>query len=430
MAARHRLLAVTFTLATLLYVDRIAISAAKTQVTGEFQLSDTQFGWVLSAFALGYALFQAPAGALADRFGPRLVLAAIVALWSIFTGLTGLAWGFLSLLVFRFLFGLAEAGAFPNCARAIYMWLPAGERALAQGINLSGSRIGAAFALPAIAWLLTVTGWRTTFLVLGAVGIAWAAAWWLWFRDAPEDHRSVSPAELEHIQAGRVTAGAPVERPPAGALWRSTNLWLLMGQYFASNFTFFFCLTWLFPYLQRTYELDPVQTGLYSAIPLLGGAAGNWVGGAVADSLHRAGRTGISRRAIAVVGFLLAAIGLGGSMFAGSAPLAVACLTVAMFGADMTLPPSWALCIDIGGRFSGSVSGMMNMAGNVGSFVTSLAFPYLMAAFGSTHPFFITGIALNLLAVAAWVRMRPERGLGAGAPLPSPSTTQPQGSAG
>jgi ACS family glucarate transporter-like MFS transporter len=347
----------------------------------------------------------------------------------VFTGLTGLAWGFASLLVFRFLFGLAEAGAFPSCARAIYMWLPAGERALAQGINLSGSRIGAAFALPVIAWFLTFAGWRWSFLMLGVIGVLWAAAWWLWFRDAPEDHRSVSAAELEHIQAGRGTPGAPVEPPPVSALLRSSNLWLVMGQYFASNFTFFFCLTWLFPYLQRTYDLDPVQTGLYSAIPLLGGAAGNWVGGTIVDSLYRQGRTGASRRMTAAVGFLLAAGGLAGSMFAGSAPVAVACLTVAMFGADMTLPPSWAFCIDIGGRYSGAVSGMMNMAGNIGSFVTGLAFPYLMAAFGSTHPFFITGIVLNLLAVLFWLRMRPEAGLGPHVAVQAHPAAQPQGTA-
>jgi ACS family glucarate transporter-like MFS transporter len=412
---RYLLVAVTFTLTTLLYVDRIAISAAKQPLTDEFQLSDTQFGWVLSAFALGYALFQAPAGALADKLGARLVLAVIVTLWSVFTGLTGLAWGFVSLLVFRFLFGLAEAGAFPTCARVIYAWLPASERGLAQGINLSGSRIGAAFTLPIIAWLLTAVGWRHSFMLLGVAGLVWAAAWYAWFRNSPEEHSSMSEAEIHFIAARRGDAqGAAVQMPPAGLLWRSQNLWLIMGQYFASNFTFFFCLTWLFPHLQRTYALDAVQTGLLSAIPLLGGACGNWVGGAVADALYRRGWARNSRRYTAMFGFSLAAWGLAGSLFADSAIVAVAWLILAVFGSDMTTPASWAFCIDIGGKFSGSVSGLMNMAGNLGSFSTSLAFPYLFTAFGSTRPFFIIGVVLNVLAVVFWWRTRPERGLGNG----------------
>lgn len=408
---RHRLIFVTFTLATLLYVDRIAISAAKEPVTAEFGLTDTQFGWVLSAFALGYALFQAPSGALADRFGPRAVMAAIVILWSVFTGLTGLAMGFLSLLIYRFLFGLAEAGAFPTTARVLYMWLPVGERGFAQGINLSGSRLGAAFALPAIAWMLTVAGWRLSFLILGVIGVLWAIGWYLWFRNDPKDHPSVSERELAHIVDGRGVAKGPTTPPPAGVLWGSRNLLLAMGQYFASNFTFFFCLTWLFPYLQRTYQLDTMHTAVLSALPLLGGAAGNWIGGWLVDHLYGRGLAHGSRRFVAVTGFVLAAVGLGGGLAADSALIAVLFLTLAIFGADMTLPPSWAFCIDIGGRYSGSVSGMMNMAGNLGSFLTSLAFPYLLLLSGSTTLFFVTGIVLNLIAVIFWLGMRPERGL-------------------
>ncbi len=193
----------TFSLSMLLYVDRIAISTAKQPITGEFLLSDTQFGWVLSAFALGYALFQAPAGLLADRFGPRIVLASLVAIWSLFTGLTAIASSFGVLLLFRFLFGVGEAGAYPTCARAFYAWLPASERGLAQGINFSGSRLGAAFALPMVAWLIVRTGWRASFLLLGAIGLVWAAGWWLWFRNTPEEHSGVTAAERELIAAGR-----------------------------------------------------------------------------------------------------------------------------------------------------------------------------------------------------------------------------------
>ncbi|KGT88706.1 MFS transporter [Enterobacter cancerogenus] len=404
--ARYLLVGVAFTLTALLYIDRVAISVAKESVTGEFGLTDTEFGWVLSIFALGYAIFQAPAGAMADKWGPRKMLAIFVLIWSAFTGLTGLAWGFASLLVFRFLFGLAEAGAFPTFARAIYSWLPAGERALAQGINLSGSRLGAAFALPFVAWLLTTAGWRESFLILCAVGLIWAVCWYAWFRNDPAEHKSISKAELAIIEAGRESNVATSENStPPDMSFRSGNMWLLMGQYFASNFTLFFALTWLFPYLKKTYELDAVTTGFLAAAPLVAGAIGNWTGGAVVDFLYRRGLGMYSRRLPAMFGFALSAAGMFGCMSADSAVSAVAWLCLAVFGSDITVPASWAYCIDTAGKKSGVVSGKMNMAGNLGSFVTSLAFPYLMLAFNSTTPFFIAAMGFNLLAVIFWLRL-------------------------
>ena len=406
---RYKLIAVTFSLSMLLYIDRVAISTARNPVSEAFGLTDTQFGWVLSAFALGYALFQTPAGALADRYGARLVLTCVVGLWSVFTALTGIAWSFASLLLFRFLFGAAEAGAYPTCARAFYAWLPAGERGLAQGINFSGSRLGAAFALPAVAWLVMMAGWRLAFIMLGMLGVIWAAAWYAWFRNTPDDHRGVSDVERQLIRQGRTETASGAPSPlGARALMRSANMRLAMGQYFASNFTFFFCLTWLFPHLQRTYQLEALQTGLLAALPLVGGAIGNWVGGAIVDSLYRGGRWRESRQYTAIAGFVLSAIGLLASLAFQSPLPAVLCLTLAMLGSDMTLPPSWAFCIDIGRANAGTVSGTMNMAGNIGSFVTSLAFPYLLAMTGSTTPFFVLGAALNLMAAGLWTKARPD----------------------
>jgi ACS family glucarate transporter-like MFS transporter len=409
MPVRYRLVAVTFCLSMLLYVDRIAISTARGPIGAELGLSDTQFGWVLSAFALGYALFQTPAGAFADRVGPRVALALMVGAWSVFTGLTAAAWSFVALLVVRFLFGAGEAGAYPAIARAFYNWLPMGERGLAQGINFSGSRLGAAFALPLVAWLVTRAGWRLSFVVLGATGCVVALAWWAWFRDTPDAHASVSVAEREVIVAGRRAASAPSGgRLDAAALFRSANVWLAMGQYFASNFTFFFCLTWLFPHLQRAYRLDAVEAGLLASAPLVAGACGNWLGGAVVDRLYRRKKWRASRQWPAMAGFVLAAVGLLASLAADEPRAAVLCLSIAVFGADMTLPPSWAFCIEVGREHAGAVAGTMNMAGNIGSFVTSLAFPYLLVLSGSTSPFFLVGAALNLLAAWLWTRTRPE----------------------
>ena len=194
-----------------------------------------------------------------------------------------------------------------------------------------------------------------------------------------------------------------MEKPlPLGQLFRLPNIWLMMGQYFASNFTFFFCLTWLFPMMQKTYHLDPVTTGLYSSIPLLCGAAGAWTGGVTGDALWRRGHGVNARKWPAMFGFALSAIGVVAALYCRT-PLAMAVvLGVAMYGSDMTLPTSWALCIDVSTTHSGAMGGTMNMAGNLGSFVTSLAWPMLLAATGSTTPFFIAAAVLNVLGVLFW----------------------------
>lgn len=416
MPRRALVVVATFLLAFLLYVDRVCISTAKVPIVTELGLTDAQFGWILSAFAFGYALLQAPAGALADRHGARIVLASVVTFWSIFTGLTAAAWNFSSLLVVRFLFGAGEAGAFPGMARAVFSWIPVRERGLVKGINFSASRLGAAVTMPLLPWLIATIGWKASFVVLMIVGFVWALAWWAWFRDQPESQPGISAAERDYILANRQEPGAaaaPAAALSVATLLRSGNLWLLMTQYFASNFTFFFCLSWLFPYVQKTYNLSYTQAGFYAMIPLLGGAAGNVFSGWLVDVLFRAGRPVASRRVPAIAGFALAAIGLVFSVHQGSVGGAVLWLTVAIFGADMTLSPSWSTCIDIGGRNAGQVSGTMNMAGNLGSALVALAFPYLLQWTGGPQAFFYLGAALSVAAIGCWLLVNPSRRIAA-----------------
>jgi MFS transporter, ACS family, glucarate transporter len=405
---RALVVAATFLLAFLLYVDRVCISTAKAPIVAELGLTDAQFGWILSAFAFGYALLQTPSGILADRLGARAILAAIVTVWSVFTGLTALAWNFTSLLVIRFCFGAGEAGAFPGMARAVFAWIPLRERGLVKGVNFSASRLGAAVTMPLLPLLIDALGWKFSFVVLMATGFVWAAAWWLWFRDDPAAHPSITRAELDLIAAGRPPAGPTAEAPLAlGRMLRSGALWLMMGQYFASNFTFFFCLSWLFPYIQKTYGLTFTQAGFYAMIPLLAGAAGNIFSGWLVDALYRAGRPARSRRLPAMVGFALAALGLLLSAGQAEVVTAVAWLSLAIFGADMTLSPSWSFCIDLGGAHAGQVSGTMNMAGNLGAALVALAFPYLRQWTGGDTPFFYIAAALNVLAIFLWFAARP-----------------------
>ncbi len=411
--ARYLMVAGSFLLALLLYVDRVCISIAKEPIANSLNFNDKMMGWVLSVFALGYALFQTPGGLLSDKLGPRRVLTAIVTFWSIFTALTATAWNFTSMLIFRLVFGAGEAGAFPGIARAVYSWVPMSERGIVNGINFSGSRLGAAFALPLIAWMISTYGWRMSFVVLGLVGILWAVLWYFLFRDDPTEHPMVSEEEKAFIIAHRQEKeGLPNEEKLSfGLLMRSKNMLLAMGQYFCSNFTFFFALTWLHPHLKETFHLSTVEAGWYAGAPLVAGAFGNWLSGWLTDRIYSRGQWKASRSVPAIIGFSLAAIGLVGSLFMTEVLSATLFLSIAILGADMTLPPSWSFCVDIGKQHSGAVSGTMNMAGNLGAFLTALAFPYLQAWTESVTPFFYIGAALNLWAIFLWTRVRPDQSL-------------------
>ncbi len=419
MRGRYFLVAGTFLLTLLLYIDRICISVAKEPIAGALHLSNAQMGWVMSVFALGYALFQTPSGMLADRLGPRKVLTVIVALWSFFTSLTAYAWNFVSLLIIRLLFGAGEAGAFPGVSRAVFSWIPLGERGLVTGINFSGSRIGAAFALPFLSILMAGIGWKHTFLVLGIIGTLWAVLWYRLFRDKPENHPYLKDDEKDYIVKYRQQPSSVKPKISLAQMFANRNMWLAMMQYFCSNFTFFFALTWLYPHIKEQFQLDVVSAGFYASLPLLAGALGNWFSGWLVDRIYKKGHWRQSRALPAVIGFSLAAVGLFGGVFTHEVGSAVLFLSLAIFGADMTLPPSWSFCVDIGKENSGAVSGNMNMAGNLGSFLTSLAFPYFLMWAGTADVFFYTAGVLSIAGAIVWLGMRPEKGIEAGEPIPS-----------
>lgn len=408
--ARFSLVISTFLLTVLLYVDRACISAAKSDISNDLDFSMTDFGWIMAIFTLGYALFQTPAGKLADKYGARGAIASIVAIWSILTAITGAAWNYTSMLIIRFLFGAGEAGAFPALSKVVYNWFPLGERGIVQGINFSGSRLGAAFAMPLVAWLLNEIGWRQTFVVFGVFGVLYGVLWYLLFRDKPENSKYVSPEELKYIKEHRQQPSNLVSTAvPFSTIIKSTTMWKTMLQYICSNFTFYFSLTWMFPYIQERFGLGLVEAGFYTSIPLIGGAFGNWASGFLVDTIYKKGNLKLSRRLPAIIGFVLSAIGMIMVTQVSTPVLSIAFMTLAVFGADMTLSPSWAFCIDVGEENAGVVSGTMNMAGNLGAFVTIIAFPYFFKWTGSYEPFFITCAVLSLLAILLWWTMDPEK---------------------
>ena len=415
---RYLVVAGLFVLALITMIDRAAISSAKGPLSKDLALSDQEMGYIFSAFALGYALAQVPAGWFADRFGPRRTLAVAVSVWSVFTALTGAVHSFFIMLIVRFLFGVTEAAAFPGSIRAFYNWLPVRERGRANGIIFSGSRLGAAMAFPFFAWLMGNWSWRIAFVMLGALGVLWTLGWVAWFRDHPAEYLNqnrVNQNRVDQIPDAQTEIGTEkAPQPTFGEVFRSRSMALTMGQYFAGNFTFFICLSWMHPYLMKTYNLSTGEAAGYTMVPLLTGATAQWVAGWMVDALYRSRYQAWSRRLPAMIGFLLAAGGIYAVTFMASPVTAVFCLTLATFGADLTISPSWAYCMDIGGKNSGAVSGSMNMVGNLGSFVSANAFPYLYSLTGSAGAYFRTAALLNLASIVCWYFMRPNTLIGRG----------------
>jgi len=409
---RFALVFSTFLLTVLLYIDRACISAAKGDICSELGFNMTDFGWIMAMFTLGYALFQTPAGKMADKRGARGVISGIVAIWSVLTAMTGLAWNYTSMLLIRFFFGAGEAGAFPALSKVVYNWFPIKERGIIHGINFSGSRIGAAFAMPLVAWLIKEIGWRHTFLVFGGFGIIYGIIWYLLFRDKPENAGFIGSDEVEFIRLNRQQTGSEEKNMLSfSTIIKSRAMWKTMAQYISSNFTFYFSLTWMYPYILERFQLGLVEAGFYTSVPLIAGAAGNWVAGIMVDAIYRKGKWKLSRRVPAIIGFALSAVGMIMVTQVSSPVTSIMFMALAVFGADMTLSPSWAFCIDIGKENAGAVSGTMNMAGNLGAFVTIIAFPYLFKWTGHYEPFFLICAGLSLVAIIVWSTMNPEKSI-------------------
>lgn len=404
------------------YMDRVCISAAKGSMQDEIKgLDDQMMGYVFGIFAIGYALFQIPAGWFSDRAGPRRALTIVVIVWSIFTAMTGAVFTAISLLVVRFLFGVGEAGAYPGATRALYTWLPAKERGIGQGIFHSGARVGAALSLIVMPMVIQSIGWRWTFVANAVIGGVWGLVWWFWYRDNPADHASVNEQELELIERGIQDDAAPNhDAVPYIQIVTSANVLLAMFQYAASNITFFISITWLQPYIKETWG---EEYAYLASLPLLCGAVALWISGSLVTYLHRCGWPVMSRRLPAMAGYALGAIGLlltTQAVESQSVWTFIACFSLATFGVEMTLSPSWAFCMDIGGSRSGAVSGAMNMVGNMGAAVSAVAFPYFVAnvtlpvfaeTTGTANSFFIFAAVMNCLAVVAWIFMNPQREL-------------------
>jgi sugar phosphate permease len=390
------------------YLDRVNISTAAPAISKEFGFDKVTMGVIFSAFVWAYALFQVPGGWLSDRFGARGVLTGVVAYWSLMTAATAAAFSGASFIVVRFLFGVGEAGAFPGATRAMQLWYPRRERGLVQGVTHSASRFGAAIAPPIVVLIMSELGWRPVFYICGAVGLLWSLWWALSYRNLPEEHALVNKAELELIR-GRGPDGAinppPMEKQtnvPWGTLVSSGNMWAIMFAYFTYVYCLWIFLSWLPSYLIEARHFTLIKVGIFASLPLLAGVIGDTVGGLATDWLLKvSGSAKIGRRVVAITGLLGCAVCIVPAALTENAYVAVYCLTASLFFLEFTIGPSWAVPMDTGGKYSGTVSGMMNMAGNFGGALSPIVFGFL-AEGGNWQAPFIVAAALLVIGSAVW----------------------------
>lgn len=400
---RYWVVVFAITLAIIQYIDRVCISQAAPNVSRDLGLSKEQMGWVFGAFTLAYALFEIPTGYLGDRIGPRRVLMRVVLWWSFFTAATGWVWNWGSLVVARFLFGAGEAGCFPNLTKAFDRWLPRPERIRAQGVMWMSARWGGA-ATPFLVFLvLGVVHWRTAFLLFGALGVVWAGIFYVWYRDNPREHKAVNAAEAALLPSAESADHSDHFRVPWSKLARSRSLWLLCAQYFACSYAWYFFITWFPTYLLEVQKFNLKESALLAGLPLFLGGCGSMLAGWATPHLqHRLGGMSLTRRLIGVIGLVGAAGCLIAATFVHHPILAVAAIAGASFCNDLTLPGAWTTCMDVGDKYVGTVSGAMNMMGNLGGFVSPIVLGYIVHRTGNWDLTFYLTASLYFLGALCW----------------------------
>jgi len=401
--ARYWVIVFAVSLAILSYIDRVCISQAAPVISRDLGLSKSDMGKVFGAFALAYALFEIPGGWLGDLIGPRKVLMRIVLWWSIFTAATGAAFRLGPLLIIRFLFGAGEAGCFPNLTKAFTTWLPAQEQVQAQGIMWTFARWGGAITPPLVILVFRYVTWRWAFVIFGALGTIWAVFFYAWFRDNPRDHQSVNTAELALLQgADRLATGH--SGVPWFKLVSSRSVALLWLQYFCLSFPWYFYITWLPTYLQESRKLSASASANYAVLPLLFGGFGSLFCGFISAAVaRRTSSARTSRRVLATTGFAGACLLLTLSIQLSNPKWAMLAMGMASFCNDLAMPPSWAACMDIGGKYAGTVSGSMNMMGNLAGFAAPVLGGYILQwTHGNWNAFLYSMAGVYLLGTFCW----------------------------
>jgi len=422
---RWYLVAWLFVLSAVAFLDRTNISIAGGFLASAYHLDKVQLGWVFSSFLVGYAVFQTPGGRLADRLGPRRVLAAGVVWWGIFTALTAavpekIGGALLLLISIRFLLGAGEAVVYPASNQFVARWIPAGERGKANGWIFAGVGAGAGLSPPLITFIMLRYGWRASFWVCAVIGLVAGLIWFLIARDTPAEHPAVTASERSLIRAG-----LPAESGQASGAtlipWRvvltSRNVLAVTLSYFSFGYAAWIFFSWFYTYLAEVRGLNLKSSAFYAMLPFLAMAVCCPVGGFISDWLTRSHGPRVGRCYLAAFAITLAAIFLVIGAEAQGARFAAFILAGGAGALYLSQSSFWSVTADLAGASSGSVSGFMNMGAQFGGAVTASLTPYIAIHFGWTASFLVSA-GLCLLGAIAWTFVDPALALDA-APVPS-----------
>lgn len=408
MKYRRRVLGMLFLLSIITYIDRVCIAVAGPQMQKDLGMSPEQWGWVVGIFAVSYAVFEIPSGALGDRIGPRKVLTRIVVWWSIFTSLTGAVSNYFVLLATRFLFGAGEAGAYPNSSASISRWFPVVERARAHGIVWMASRVGGAVSPLLVIPIQLRWGWRASFFTFGGLGLVWAVVWYAWYRDTPSEKPGVSRAEIEEIESGQASGAR--HALPWGVALRRSNFWIILAMYHTYCWGSYFFLSWLQTFLSKGRGFTTAELK-WSLLPFVFGGCATLSGGLVSDYLVKKIGLKWGRRAVGSAGLAASALFMVLTSLTTNKVASLVLLSCAYAGSDFMLPVAWAVCLDVGRRYAGAVTGSMNMAGQAGSALSAVAFGYFIEWFGTYDAPLLPMAAMLIVSAGLWLKIDPTREL-------------------
>ena len=408
MQKRNVVLSYLVSLSLITYIDRTCISLVASDMKSDLGIENDVWGWVLSAFALSYAIFELPTGALGDRIGPRKVLTRVVVWWSVFTALTGTAMNSLYLIIIRFLFGAGEAGAYPNASIVVSRWFPKYEIGKAQAFIWAAGRIGGAFAPWIIIPIASHFGWRYSFFAMAILGLVWAAIWFWGFRDFPHEEKNISSEELNLIESNRRFKESN-HHIPWKKLLQNRNMWALMLMFHFFMYGAYFFTGWLPTYLKEGRHFDKSQMQLFATLPFVLGAIGCFTGGYLSDWLSKKYGLKFGRRAVGVVGMGVSSIIIMLAASTTDNQNAAYLLAIGMGFKDLTLPIAFAVCIDIGKSKSGLVSGAMNMVGQMGAVFLGVLFGYIVKLTNNfNYPLYMIA-GLLFLGCILWFIIDPEK---------------------
>ena len=408
-----------FVLSAVAFLDRVNLGVAATRIEADYHLSDLQFGGLSTFFLLGYALFQTPAGWLADKWGARRVLAGGVIWWGVFTALTAsvpTSWRYplSALILTRLLLGVGEAVIYPSSNQFIARWIPTQERGIANGVIFAGVGVGSAVTPALVTYILLHYGWRVSFWVCAFIGFAAGLVWFLAARDTPERHPRVSPEELATIRAGLTLDAKSTATKPRAIPWnlilRSREIWAITASYFSYGYVAWIFFAWFFTYLARVRGLNLKSSAFYATLPFVAMAISCPLGGLLSDWLTRTKGRRAGRCGVAVFGIALTGIFLAFGSTVTSPRLASVILAGGAGALYLSQSSFWSVSADIGGAFAGSVSGFMNMGAQVGGAVTASLTPAIAARYGWTASFLVAA-ALSILGSLLWLLVDPERRL-------------------